>query len=275
VATTAFVEALPVAMGDNRIINGNFAVNPRGYASGTALPATPVTAAYGHDRWKAGAGGCTYTFTAAVPDTTITITANTLTQIIEAGVIEGGVYTLSWTGTAQARVYQGTPAGSYAASPVVTASLPGGTNTTVEFNTGTVGKVKFEIGAIATAFNRQSLAKNIVDCQRYFYQKSASIDGWLCVAQAFAAGQAGGYMPNPVAMRAAPTVTVTPASSIQCYNAGGSALGGFTGGSMTGAPLGVQFNISGSSGLVSGNATVLFLQSSNSSVLTVSAELLP
>ena len=120
-------------LGDNRIINGNFAVNQRAYVSGTALAA----AAYGIDRWKAGAGGCTYTFTAALPDTTITITANTLTQIIEAGMIEGGVYTLSWTGKAQARVYQGTPTGAYAASPIVTASCPLAINTITEFNTGT------------------------------------------------------------------------------------------------------------------------------------------
>ena len=161
-----------VAMGDNRIINGNFAVNQRGYASGTALPASPTVAnGYGHDRWKAGSGGCTYTFTAAVPDTTITITAGTLTQIIEAGMIEGGVYTLSWTGTAQARVYQGSPSGSYAASPVVTASLPAGANTIVEFNTGTVARVKLEIGSVATPYNRQSLAKSLADCQRYYSQQ--------------------------------------------------------------------------------------------------------
>ena len=202
VATTAFVSALPVAIGDNRIINGNFAINQRAYASGTALPATPVTAAYGHDRWKAGASGCTYTFTAAVPDTTVTITAGTLTQIIEAGVIEGGVYALSWTGTAQARVWQGTAAGSYAASPVVTASLTAGTNTTVEFNTGTVGKVKFESGSVATLFNRQSLAKSMADCQRYF-QASA--------AQSYGGAVSGAVLAVPISlkvtMRSAPTVT--------------------------------------------------------------------
>ncbi len=37
----------------NRVINGNFAINQRGYASGAALAA----GAYAHDRWRAGAGG--------------------------------------------------------------------------------------------------------------------------------------------------------------------------------------------------------------------------
>ena len=203
VATTAFVEALPVAMGDNRIINGNFATNQRVYVSGTALPANPTVAnGYGHDRWKAGANGCTYTFTAALPDTTITITANTLTQIIEAGMIEGGVYTLSWTGTAQARVYQGTPTGSYAASPIVTASLTAGTNTIVEFNTGSVGRVKLEIGAVATPFNRQSLAKSLADCQRYYQLLSPYGQANFPAATALYA--VGTQL--PVTMRASPTI---------------------------------------------------------------------
>lgn len=170
-ASVAAVNALPLAMNDNRIINAGFALNQRVYVSGTALSA----AAYGHDRWKAGASGCTYTFTTTPPDTTVTITAGTLTQVIEAGVIEGGVYTLSWTGTAQARVYQGAPTGSYAASPITTASLTAGTNTIVEFNTGTVTRVKLEIGSAVTPFPRQSMAKSLADCQRYYQFGTAGL----------------------------------------------------------------------------------------------------
>ena len=211
-----------VPLGDNRIINGNFAVNQRGYVSGTALPASPTVAnGYGHDRWKAGAGGCTYTFTAALPDTTITITANTLTQIIEAGMIEGGVYTLSWTGTAQARVYQGTPTGTYAASPIVTASLTAGTNTIVEFNTGSVGRVKFENGAVATPYNRQSLAKNLADCQRYY-----QVNHLYMVLYNGGASQPFGYETAfKATMRGAPTVTaVSPSYS----NSSGITVGSIT-----------------------------------------------
>ena len=192
-----------VPLGDNRIINGNFAINQRSYVSGTALAA----AAYGVDRWKAGASGCTYTFTATAPDTTITITVGTLTQVIEAGMIEGGVYTLSWTGTAQARVYQGTPTGSYAASPLATASLTAGTNTTVEFNTGTLTKVKLEIGSVATPFNRQSLAKSMADCQRYYQTIAVSYRTYLNAISSVASGLA--WSP----MRAAPTAAVVTAGS--------------------------------------------------------------
>ena len=203
-----------VQIGDNRIINGNFAVNQRAQVSGTALAA----AAYGHDRWKAGASGCTYTFTATLPDTTITLTAGTLTQIIEAGMIEGGVYTLSWTGTAGARVYQGTPTGSYVASPITTASLPAGANTTVEFAAGTVTRVKLESGAIVTPFPRQSLAKSMADCQRY-YQVCYQL-----IANGYAVGGANVNASfTPFTMRASPTIALSVpvysnASGLQTYN---------------------------------------------------------
>jgi len=48
----------------NLVINGNFSINQRAYVSATALAA----GAFGHDRWKAGAGGCTYTFAATPPN---------------------------------------------------------------------------------------------------------------------------------------------------------------------------------------------------------------
>ena len=198
------------AMGDNRIINGNFAINQRGQVSGTALAA----AAYGHDRWKAGAAGCTYTFTPAIPDTTITITAGSLTQIIEAGWIEGGAYTLSWTGTAQARVYQGTATGAYAASPIITPSLPAGINTIVEFNAGTAVRVKFESGSVATPFNRQSLAKSMADCQRYFFLTQFWFGGY-----GSAGSTQGQQVSFPVTMRATPTLVFTPAYT-NCSNVG-------------------------------------------------------
>lgn len=160
--------------GVNKIINGDFAINQRAYVSGAALAA----AAYGHDRWKSGAGGCTYTFTVTLPGTTITITSGTLTQVIEAGMIEGGVMTLSWTGTAQARVYQGAPTGAYAASPAMT-TLTAGTNTTVEFNAGTLARVKLETGGVATSFQPQSLSKSMLDCQRYYQRWTDTIGGGL------------------------------------------------------------------------------------------------
>lgn len=147
----------------NRIINGHFAINQRAYTSGVAKSA----GIYMHDRWKAGASGCTYTFTAGsvgVP-VTVTITAGSLQQVIEGCHLpEGGTYTLSWTGTAQAKV----AGGAYAASPIVVTGLTAGANCTVEFNTGTVGMVQFEPGSIATASDFRDYGRELVLCQRYY-----------------------------------------------------------------------------------------------------------
>jgi len=189
----------PLAGFRNRVINGNFAINQRVGASGTALAA----AAYGHDRWKAGAAGCTYTFTAATPDTLLTVTAGTLAQVIEAANIEGGPFVLSWAGTATARVYQGTAAGAYVASPLVVTGLSAGANTTVEFATGTLGRVQFEPGPVATPFERRPIGTETVLCQR-FYQ--SGLIGTLAVATL--AQQALGLSNNfSVVMRIAPTLT--------------------------------------------------------------------
>lgn len=223
-ATKHYVDnyASSAVIGDNLIINGNFSVNQRGNAGGVAIPAGNY---YSHDRWKAGASGCTYTFTQTLPDTAITITAGTLTQVIEAGMILGGVYTLSWTGTAQGRVYQGTPTGSYAASPIVTPALISGTNTIVEFNAGTVGRVKFELGTTATPFNRYSLAKVLADCQRY-YQSFNYLFMHMGAPSAY----------NFAGQSAYNTFTIPPMRAVattQHFNAGGYTNASGGGGNMT------------------------------------------
>jgi hypothetical protein len=150
----------------NVLINPDFRINQRNQVSGTALSAS----AYGHDRWKAGAGGATYTFTQLASSTPITITAGTLIQVVEDKNVEGGGYVLSWTGTAQARagVNSATPSGSYAASPLIVSSQTAGTVMSVEFNAGTLGKVKCEIGSVPTPFFSPDYDVELHKCQRYY-----------------------------------------------------------------------------------------------------------
>jgi hypothetical protein len=183
-------------VGRNRLHNGGFRINQRGYTSGTALAA----AAYAHDRWKAGAGGCTYTFTQVFPTTTITIAAGSLQQTIESADVEGGSYTLSWVGTAQGRVN----AGSYAASPITVTGIGANGGITVEFNAGTVGMAQLEAGSVATVFERIAFGDDLRRCQRFY-----------CVGRVYStfnAASAGGNSVTtaflPVAMRAVPNVTV-------------------------------------------------------------------
>jgi hypothetical protein len=182
-------------VGRNGLHNPRFSINQRGYVSAAALGA----GAYGHDRWKAGAGGCTYTFTQSQPGTTITITAGSLQQIVEAMAVEGGTYTLSWTGSAQGRIN----AGAYAASPVTAAGLAVNTAITVEFNAGTLAGVQLEIGSVATPLEKPDPQQDLAKCQR-FYQL-VPID-WAGVVTA----SAGYRVASPfiVSMRTTPAVSL-------------------------------------------------------------------
>jgi hypothetical protein len=77
-----------------------------------------------------------------------------------------------------------------------------GTNGATFYVTG----VKLEIGSVATPYNRQSLAKSLADCQRYFC--ALTVYGtWFngSVTNAVAYLAPGKF---PVTMRAAPTVTL-------------------------------------------------------------------
>jgi hypothetical protein len=157
-------------VGKNLIINGNLAINQRGVTGTVSLSA----GAYGHDRFKAGAAGATYTFATTANVTTITITAGSLQQVVEGLNIQSGTHTLSWTGTAQGKI----DAGSYSASGV-TGTLTGGTNATVEFNTGTLTNVQLEEGTTATPFEHLQYGQQLALCQRYFERYNGAFDGGI------------------------------------------------------------------------------------------------
>jgi hypothetical protein len=152
----------------NYVINGAFQINQGGYVSAAVLAA----AAYGHDQWKAGAAGGDYSFTQSASSTTITIAVGkTLIQPIEdVRVTGGGSYVLAWTGTAQARagVNTLTPAGAYAASPLLITGQTDGTVMSVEFNTGTLGSVSLTEGTVAPPFMVPDYASELAACKRYW-----------------------------------------------------------------------------------------------------------
>lgn len=191
----------PLAGLRNRVLNGGFTVNQRAYASGTALAA----GAYGFDRWRAGSGGATLTVSAGLPDTTVTIAAGSLQQAIEPGNVEGGGYTLSWSGTASGRIQQGA-APAYAASPITVSGLTAGTQIIVEFTGGSLGRVQLEPGATATPFERRPAGAELALCQRYFYAGGATLFR-ANAASAFGGGLT--VMALPVTMRATPTIAVS------------------------------------------------------------------
>jgi hypothetical protein len=171
---TPSINGGPLAGTRNRIINGNFAINQRG-VSGTV---TLAAGAYGHDRWKAGASGCTYTFAASGNDTVITITSGSLMQVVEGVNVEGGQYTLNnGGGTAQMRVAINGAAtsGAYASGPLTTSSATANQSITVEFTTGTVGKVQLEPGTTASTFERRLYGMELALCQRYYEKGNVAL----------------------------------------------------------------------------------------------------
>lgn len=186
----------------NRLINADFSVNQRS-VSGTV---TLAAGQYGHDGFKGGASGCTYTFSTSNNVTTLTITAGSLQQVAEGLRLTGGAYVLSWTGTAQGRI----AGGSYGASGV-TASVTGGTNTTVEWGTGTLSYPQFEPGTTPTSTELVPTEKQIAACKRYYQAYWGASTGGATFAARGAPGGGNGIYFNTVLqveMRAAPTATV-------------------------------------------------------------------
>jgi hypothetical protein len=186
----------------NVIINGDFRVNQTGYVSAAVL----ATGAYGHDQWKAGAGGGDYSFTQLKSSTQITIASGkSLIQPIEDVNVVGGAYALSWTGTALARIglNNAAPTGSYTASPLLVSGQTAGVGMFIEFNNGTLGTVKLESGANATPFVMRPFDQELRTCQRYWQSNVVALDAtWAAASQTTAV--AINYAPR---MRAAATIT--------------------------------------------------------------------
>jgi len=203
----------------NLLINPGFTVNQRAYISASAL----ASGVYGHDRWKAGAGGGDYSFTQLKSNTQITIAAaKTLIQVVEDKNVQSSSYVLSWVGTAQARysVNSATPAGAYAASPIIITGQTPGETISVEFNSGTLSNAQLESGGASTNFEYRDYNKELEQCLRYYCQSiypiAATQDGmWSFTA--ISATTAWGGRNFLVPMRTAPTVTL--------YNLAGSPNG--------------------------------------------------
>jgi hypothetical protein len=194
----------------NLLIDAGFTINQRAYVSGATL----ASGSYGHDRWKAGASGGNYTFTQLASSTTITIASGkSLIQVVEDKNVNGTSFVLSWTGTAQARyaVNSATPSGSYAASPIVITGQTVGTTMSVEFNEGTLSKPQLELGAVATSFDVRDYGRELIMCQRYYWQTSVTSGQVLFdVYSPIIGGQFKGLSIASmfVEPRATPTITV-------------------------------------------------------------------
>lgn len=239
-----------------RNFNGNFDVNQRAVTGTVTLAA----GAYGHDGWKAGSSGCTYTFATANGVTTLTISAGSLQQVIEGALLGSGTYCLSWTGTAQGKI----AAGAYSASGV-TASATGGANLTIEFNTGTLSLVQLELGTLPTPFEWRPATVELLIAQRYFRRvgylpsAAASLGVGRCVSTTT------GYVPLVFVypMRALPAVTVSSGTGFSVTSANNTLITSTALSANLTSAVSMQLFVTVASGLVAGDAFELLVTAGN------------
>jgi hypothetical protein len=185
------------------LLIGNFRVNQR-EVSGTVVLAAGI---YGHDRFRGGSSGCTYTFATSANVTTITISAGTLEQEIEGSNIQSGTHVLGWEGTSQARI----DGGSYGDTGI-TATLTGGTNAIIEFDDGTISQPRLREGSRDTGVDERHIGDELSLCQRYYVR--SQLGGKASAAQDTPHMVAGsttllvGWIVFPSVMRTTPTCTV-------------------------------------------------------------------
>lgn len=182
------------------LLIGNFRVNQR-EVSGSVVLGVGV---YGHDRFRGGSAGCSYTFATSANVTTITISVGTLEQVIEGANIQSGTHVLGWEGTAQGRI----DGGSYGALGV-TATLTGGTNAVIEFNdngTGTISSPRLREGAVDAGVDDRLIGDELDLCLPYFEPITGGITLGIAPAMATSATAILAIIPfSP--KRAAPTIT--------------------------------------------------------------------
>lgn len=188
----------------NLLVNSNFAINQRVYASGAATTAANQVTL---DRWRVVTTGQSITFGAAAPDRVATFPAGGGEQVIEAGWIVGGIYTLSWTGAGTAKVN-----GVAITNGGNTTSLAANTAVTIQF-VGAIDRAQFELGTTATPWQRRPPGLELLLCQRDYaksYALGTAPGTSTGVGRYWVAGNVSGSIAAvvsfPVSMRVAPTV---------------------------------------------------------------------
>lgn len=213
----------------NLVVNGSGQFNQRGYVSGAA---TTVANQVTLDRWRVVVAGQSLAFGAGVPGQgrTITFPAGGADQVFEAAAVKGGVYTVSWIGTATATVN-----GAVIANGGQTAVLPAYTAVTLRMLGGTGEDIQFERGAAKTPVEQRPPQIELALCQRDYVKsyaigttpQSAALPGRYWFA-GNVGGSVNGRVDFPVPMRAAPAVTLYDQTANVNSTLGFAAGGTFT-----------------------------------------------
>lgn len=207
----------------NLVINGDFQINQRGYA-GTALAA----GSFGLDRWKASIGGATY----SISGYTITLTSGGIEQVIESSLwgvssLASSVVTISVESpSSNITVTIGSVSGTITAGTgrqSVTLTLtPADTGNLVlklvKASSGSVtfGRVKFEIGPKASAWQARTLNDELRLAQRYYFQIFPQAPYYVIALGGVPfAGSVFGNIIFPTQMRIPPTVAISSIADFQ------------------------------------------------------------
>ncbi len=256
----------PVISNRNRVDNRIFAVNQRRLTGMAVLPA----GATGLDRWKAGAGGCTFTYAPSDNGNLVTITAGTLVQTIEGTDVEGGDYVMSWVGTSQGKI----GAGAFAGSGVKASGIPPGAHLNIEFGLGTLGEVQLEPGTLPTPFESREFDRELLRAKRFLPSFSAPVAGQpIAPGRCTSATTALIDFKWEVQPRAVPTGVISAGTAYLLTSAGAATgnIGSFAY-STANLHMGVC-SVSVGSGLTAGASTLLSSNSATSAFLFTGAEL--
>lgn len=205
--------ASPWAAGGNLLINGDMAINQRGFAGG-ALAA----GAYGFDRWKAATGGANL----SLGGFTITLTSGAIIQPVEPAFwglssFAGLPLTLSVENLSggSLAVSIGSQSGSITAGAgrrSVTLTPAGGDTGVLQVrlspSAGTISfsRIKLERGPLATNWTARPLSIEQMLCRRYYLRQDGQV---LVDAYQSAAATSRQSLSLPVPMRATPSVSFT------------------------------------------------------------------
>jgi hypothetical protein len=143
-----------------------------------------------------------------------------IAQVIERADLAAGTYTLGWSGTASARVYNaGTASGSrpaFAAGPIAV-TLDGLDDVFVEFEatggTRTVGEVRLLLGSTVQPFVPRLVADELAIAQRYYRRLGGS-----GVIASSPAGQQINTVLAGVPFQFSPPMRVAPALDYSSYS---------------------------------------------------------
>lgn len=142
----------------NLLLNATFTINQRSYASGTNVAAAST---YTLDRWAVMTAGQNITFTPNGIDNTVIAPAGGLQQAIEAWLVSGGVYTISWEGTAGCQINGNNVTNGQ------NITLPANTTVFVRFIGGSVTRPQLEKSPSPTQFDRRFPQQEYLLCLRY------------------------------------------------------------------------------------------------------------